>query len=68
MSGLEKIISWNRSVQKWEKKPILLMFCNILGSENKTEVQEGAGAEDVTAQLWRNPELSSGRRGVEILL
>lgn len=42
------------------------MFSNILGSERKTEVQEGAGVEDVTAQLWRNLELGSGRRGVEL--
>lgn len=56
-----KIISWSRSLRKWEKKPVLLMFSNILVSEKKTEVQEGAGVEDVTAQLWR-----SGRGGVEI--
>lgn len=61
-----KVISWNRSVWKWEKKPFLLMFSNILCSEKKTEVQEGDRVEDVIAQLWRNPELSSGR--VEISL
>lgn len=35
MSGLGEI-SWNRSV--WEKRPVSLMFSNVLGWEKKTEV------------------------------